>query len=277
MNWVPPSDTLQFRDGMWQPRTISDVSYPEGGNDVCFQVEDSSYWFNHRNSCILDVIQLFPPQGMIYDIGGGNGFVAAALQEAGFEVSLVEPGCGALNAKKRGVRNVIHAALQDTGFQPGSLHATCAFDVVEHVEDDREFVRSLRNLLKPGGRLYLSVPASQALWSDQDVYAGHFRRYSRKSLARLLGDADLEIEFISGFFTWLVLPLYLLRALPYRLRGSHTKTLGSLKITQETHTLPRLIESAIGKIHRWERTRLRRNRPMSLGSSLICCARAAQR
>ena len=276
MNWTPPSESLQLRDGIWQPRAISAVSYPEGGNDVCFQVEDLSYWFSHRNACILSVLQLHPPDGMIYDIGGGNGFVAAALQAAGYEATLVEPGCGVLNARQRGVQNVVQAALQDAGFREGTLQAACAFDVVEHIEDDLAFLKSLKSLLKPGGRFFLSVPAAQSLWSDQDVYAGHFRRYSRHTLVHLLKSAGFTVEFVSYFFTWLVLPLFLLRALPYRMRRDRRERLGTLERTQETHSLPRGLGSVIRRIHRWELVCLRRGRPMPFGSSLICCVRSAQ-
>ena len=72
MNWTPPSDTLRFRDGLWEPGAVSGVSYPEAGNDVCFQVEDSSYWFSHRNECILAVVRRFAPGGTFFDIAGGR-------------------------------------------------------------------------------------------------------------------------------------------------------------------------------------------------------------
>jgi hypothetical protein len=47
-------------------------------------VEDSSYWFGHRNARIVELVRQFPPNGLIFDIGGGNGFVAKGLEEAGF-------------------------------------------------------------------------------------------------------------------------------------------------------------------------------------------------
>ena len=47
--YTPPSNSLRLLDGIWRPETITAVSYPKEGNDVCFQIEDGSYWFNHRN------------------------------------------------------------------------------------------------------------------------------------------------------------------------------------------------------------------------------------
>ena len=81
-----PPDGLEYRNGVWFTMTSSEnaLSYPSEGNDECFRVEDSSYWFGHRNTCIVELVRQFPPNGLIFDIGGGNGFVAKGLEEAGF-------------------------------------------------------------------------------------------------------------------------------------------------------------------------------------------------
>src|SRR6266568_7755747 len=85
-------------DGTWITGSISAVSYPEAGNDICFDIEDASFWFRHRNACIRAVVERYPPAGLFLDIGGGNGYVAQALQALGIEVALVEPGsAGARN------------------------------------------------------------------------------------------------------------------------------------------------------------------------------------
>jgi SAM-dependent methyltransferase len=273
MNWTPPSDTLQFRDGLWQPQAVSAVSYPEEGNEVCFQIEDFSYWFAHRNACILSVVRQFPPDGTFYDIGGGNGFVAMGLQNAGLDVALIEPGSGAKNAVKRGVKNVICATLGDAGLRPQSLVADGAIDVVEHIEDEHGFLCTLAGLLKPGGRFYCTVPAMRMLWSAEDVHAGHFRRYNRSTLARALQAAGFEVEFLSYVFTWLVMPLFLVRALPWRLGRRRTRPGGSLEATRDTHSLPPNLRAVVGRIHGWELGRISKARPLRFGSSLICCAR----
>ncbi len=79
-------------DGVWYSDEHSKISYPDQANQWCNEVEDASYWFEHRNRIIINTMRLFPPQGWLADIGGGNGFAAQALQRAGFEVVLIEPG-----------------------------------------------------------------------------------------------------------------------------------------------------------------------------------------
>lgn len=80
------------------------------GNDQCFGIENKSFWFQHRNTCIVELVQKFPPRGNgpILDVGGGDGFVAKGLMDAGWDVVLVAPGpVGARNAKARCLHNII--------------------------------------------------------------------------------------------------------------------------------------------------------------------------
>jgi SAM-dependent methyltransferase len=272
--WRPPSTQLECRDGIWSPRAVSAVSYPDEGNEVCFQVEDASYWFAHRNECIMEALRQFPASGMIYDIGGGNGFVALGLQNAGVSVALLEPGSGAVNAKKRGLQNIIHGTLEDAGFAHGSLPAAGAFDVVEHIEDDVGFLSRIRELLQPGGRFYCTVPASQALWSDEDIHAGHFRRYSVRTLEDALRRAGLVVEFVTPFFMWLMPLVFLMRSVPFRIRGNRAAERGGTTAVKNDHILPGFMLPMTRRLHAWELSRLRQARAIPSGTSLLAVAHA---
>ena len=205
-------------DGIWQARDTPPVSYPAAGHDICFQVEAGSFWFTHRNACIEALVRRLPPPGTLFDIGGGNGFVAAGLQASGLDVVLVEPGpAGAANGHRRGVREVICATARSAGILPGTVPGIGLFDVIEHVDDHLGFLQSMHALLVPGGRLYATVPAYDLLWSAEDVQAGHCRRYTRASICTVLRSAGFEIDYASHFFRPLPLPILLLRALPFRL------------------------------------------------------------
>lgn len=262
-------------DGIWYAGESSSVSYPADGNDVCFAVEEGSFWFGHRNRCITSLVTAFPPpaSGTIFDVGGGNGFVALGLHRAGFEVVLVEPGrAGCLNARQRGLPHVVCATTETAGFARGSLPAIGLFDVVEHLEDDTVFLRSMRELLQPGGRVYLSVPAYRWLWSGEDVAAGHFRRYTRGGLVRRLAAAGFEVEFASYFFRWLPLPIFLLRTVPHALRLTRAHA--------ETAEVARDHLAGGGpwsrRIERWlapEVERIAKRRPMAFGGSCLVAAR----
>lgn len=272
--WHPPSSQLEWHDGLWRARTATPISYPDEGNESCFQVEDTSYWFQHRLNCLRAVIDHFPPDGMLLDIGGGNGFVAAALQDTGMKVALIEPGGGARNALRRGVRHVIQATLEDACFHPHSWPAAGAFDVVEHIADDVAFLCAVRQQLVPGGRFYCTVPAFPALWSEEDVHAGHFRRYDRRMLTTALQTAGFTVEFTTYFFTWLTAPVYLFRALPSQLRLKDKAAVGTPAALQADHRLPALLSGLVAQTHAWELARVRTLRPLPFGTSLLCVARA---
>jgi SAM-dependent methyltransferase len=233
------SRNLDFKDGIWHAAGSEAISYPEEGNKACFEVEDRSFWFRHRNSCIVEMVRNFPPEGKgpIFDVGGGNGFVAKGLMDSGWDVVLVEPGsAGARNAKKRGLPHVICATTLSAGFQSGTLPAIGVFDVVEHIEDDLSFLQHLNDLLLPGGVLYLTVPAFQSLWSQEDIDAGHFRRYSLKQMEKKLIQAGFEVAYSTYIFQWLVVPVGLFRVLPYRVGLSGKNKKDSDKV-QRDHVL----------------------------------------
>lgn len=213
------STNLEMREpGVWFAKSQSRVSYPENASSWCFEVEQYSFWFRHRNRCITAMLKRFPPAGAVFDIGGGNGFVTVAVRDMGFEAVLVEPSIvGIQNAVARGLSPVICATLEDAGFRPQTLPAVGLFDVVEHIDDDVSFLSIIQRLLVPNGRLYVTVPAYNILWSDEDDYAGHHRRYTRHTLIRALEGAGFHIEYITYIFAMLPLPIFVLRSLPCRL------------------------------------------------------------
>ncbi len=259
--------------GYWVAEGHSVLSYPADGNDLCFSLEENSFWFRHRNELIVETLRRFPPSGLLFDVGGGNGFVAAGLERAGFPTVLIEPGrMGAANACRRGLRNVINATADEAGFAPGSLNAVGLFDVLEHIPDDLGFLQSLHRLMRPGGRIYLTVPAFQSLWSSEDDYAGHQRRYRRRSLAKVLDAAGFDVEYLSYCFWFLPLPVFVLRAIPswFGWRTKPTKQ----SATQEHSTKRGLAGWLVERALSCELSRVARGRTLWMGNSCLAVARS---
>ena len=266
----------QVADGEWRSKSLSTVSYPEWGNQACFDVEDSSFWFRHRNACILEAVSQYPPAGPLFDIGGGNGFVARAMQDAGLEVVLVEPGAaGIVNARRRGIQQVVHATLEDARFISGSLPAIGLFDVVEHMEDDHKFLETIRIHLSSHGRIYLTVPAYQALWSEADVVAGHYRRYSRRVLRELIERVGFEVELATGFFRFLPPAILAMRVIPYRLGWKTPPEAQEVdtKMVRQHQVKNGLVGRALSWIQQREVTGIRERRENKFGASWLVVAR----
>jgi len=248
---------------------IGKLSYPEDGNEDCFEMEDSSFWFAQRNAVILKTVENYPPNGAIVDVGGGNGFVSAALNKQGYEAILLEPGSGAVNGKERGLNTVINATLEGAGFEPGSVPAIGIFDVLEHIEKHCEWLSYIHSLLRPGGLLYITVPAFNFLWSRDDINASHFKRYTIKELEKTLAAVGLKTCYSSYFFSHLVLPIFLFRALPSRFIGNKKHTSKSAK----DHQLQQgLIYRLFDLVSRIELGRIQAQKKIPFGSSIIAVA-----
>jgi SAM-dependent methyltransferase len=264
-------------DGIWYSPSSEIISYPSEGNEACFEVEDNSFWFKHRNNCIVSAVNSFPPKNpesrnTIFDIGGGNGFVSLGLSQAGYDVVLIEPGLtGSLNAKHRGLKNVICATTETAEFKPHTLPAVGLFDVVEHIEDDLAFLKSIYDLVEIGGYLYVTVPAYSLLWSNEDISAGHFRRYTLKGITEVIEESGFKVEFSSYIFRFLPFPTFLLRALPYLLgfsKGTNEKNIS------RSHATKSLIASrCLDLVLKPEIKNLINKKPMMFGGSCLIVAK----
>lgn len=257
-----------------QTSAFSTLSYPSEANDAYAPIEDVSYWFQHRAACLLALMRRFPTTGEFYDIGAGNGFTCSALARAGVSCVAIEPGPGALNARRRGVAHVIQSTLAGASLRPGTVTGAGAFDVLEHIADDEAFLREIRSLMPHDARFFCTVPAGPGLWSHDDVRAGHFRRYTVFTLRRTLAAAGFRVEFISPFFTWLVAPVVVLRAVPSRFGFGRMKQFSAEQLVRE-HTLPPALRPLIAPIHAWEIERLGAGRTLPFGTSLVAVAHAA--
>ena len=263
---------LKAPEGYWVASSSVPVSFPARGHDDCFSFEDDSFWFRHRNNVITDAVRRFPPGGAVFDIGGGNGYVAKGLETAGFSSVLVEPGqAGASNALKRGLQDVVCSTLEAANFRPGSLPAAGLFDVLEHVKEEDAFLQSLYSVLRPQGRIYLTVPAFQLLWSTDDVYAGHHRRYTLKSLAASLGRAGFAVEYISYFFWCLAPPVFAFRTIPTWLGFSRSESVDDVRRDHAPRSslLARVVDRALQAERAW----LRAEHVIPVGGSCLAVGR----
>jgi len=265
---------LTFKNGIYfSDQTDVKLSYPQEGNQLCYQLEENSFWFEHRNNAILFLVKQFSHKKTFFDVGGGNGFVAKHLQDKGMNSVLIEPGIqGVMNAKKRGVKNVICSTLENAGFSNGYIDALGLFDVVEHIKDDGKFLGTIFQALEKGGFVYLTVPAYQFLWSNEDEDAGHFRRYTVKSISQVLRENGFEIEFSSYIFSFLIIPLLLFRTIPSKL-GFNKNSNNPEKHEKEHQAKKGLTQSIIDIICKLELSRIKKLKTIPFGTSCFIIAR----
>ena len=257
--------------GIWFAKRRPKISYPEDGNVRCRKIEESSFWFKHRNKCIVEAIRLYRPDGAIFDVGGGNGYVCSAIKNLGIETVLVEPGIqGVMNAHARGLSPIICATLEDARFKAHTIAAVGLFDILEHIEDDIGFLKTINTILIPDGRLYITVPAYNFLFSVDDRNAKHYRRYTITSLTEKLKSAGFIIDFKTYIFRLLPIPIFFLRTIPGVLRLRKKRELRRIQKehSQPANWLGRLLNVALDT----EIKALKSKKPISFGGSCLVVA-----
>lgn len=78
----------------------------------------------------------------------------------------------------------------------GDYSAAVSYNVLEHIEEDVEALRSMRDLVRPGGAVIIIVPAFQFAMGPADIATGHVRRYTRRTLGAAMTNAGLRVERI---------------------------------------------------------------------------------
>jgi len=192
------------------------AGYDAAHYGVLAELEAGNFWFQARNQLIVSALRRHAPRMQQFlEIGCGTGFVLrgirAAFPEAGFTGSEVFiEGLRHAAPRLPGVRLVQMDARQIPA--TAAFDAIGAFDVVEHIEDDVRVFAEIHRALKPGGCMVLTVPQHAWLWSAQDDYAHHVRRYTRRDLVEKVRAAGFEVAQVSSFVT-LLLPLMMLSRL----------------------------------------------------------------
>jgi ubiquinone/menaquinone biosynthesis C-methylase UbiE len=222
----------------------------------------TSWWFETRNQIIQKYFESTRSTEFLWDVGSGSGIVSGYLQERETPCIAVEPSRqGMLGSAKRGVFS-IESDLENLNLPAASVHRIGLFDVLEHVEDRQKLLEEIRRVLTSSGELVMTVPALNYLWSAADEDAGHFVRYSRKKLKQELNANGFTLKDSHYFFATLVLPLLLLRVIPYRL---------GIKQPVEDESLIEQNGGILGKLAQVIEVRLSRWSP--IGTSLFAVAK----
>lgn len=183
-----------------------------------FAAEENHFWFRYRNKILGDnVFNLLKEHNnpRILELGCGNGNVISEIQKRLPSATLIGSELheeGLVNARCRLNCELVQADIYNLpNWKPFDLIGI--FDVLEHLPDDVKALQEIRQSLKPGGKLILTVPASMKLWSYVDEVAGHFKRYSCSTLKEALLKAGFRIVKNDPFMMPLFPAMWLVRNL----------------------------------------------------------------
>lgn len=103
----------------------------------------------------------------------------------------------------RGLQQVTQSAADSLPFDNDTFELVTALDVIEHIDDDLGALREIRRVLRPGGRLLLTVPAYRFLWGRQDEINLHKRRYVALEVRKRLQSAGFDVQRLTYMNTLL--------------------------------------------------------------------------
>lgn len=161
------------------------------------------WWWRAREEVVVDEIVRIAEgweegDRRILDVGCGDGFIFPRLAGLG-EVEGVEPDRRLVTGRSK---RVIHAVPFEE-FAPEKRYSLILMlDVLEHLADPVGALGRCHELLEPDGRLLLTVPAFEALWTTHDDLNRHVTRYRAATLRTEVESADLELDDARYLFHW---------------------------------------------------------------------------
>jgi len=197
--------------------------YFADGLDGHIERENEHFWFVARKEFLLSRFKKFIDiQNRGIDIGAGTGNVTAYFMAHGFNNICVGEmhSNGIEYARRYGIKELYKFDILKATFED-EFGFVCLFDLLEHVGDENKVLGNIhRMLLKDSGKVIITVPAHQWLWSLYDSVAHHKRRYIKKDLMEKLEKNGFEIIEMKYFFI-LITPLLLLRRISKADRGGN--------------------------------------------------------
>jgi 2-polyprenyl-3-methyl-5-hydroxy-6-metoxy-1,4-benzoquinol methylase len=137
----------------------------------------------------------------VLDIGCGVGvFVIYAnlkgIPVLGIDISEAQIRLAkkVLSSKNMPTDLVKQCTVEDLAEEGVVFNSCVALDVLEHVSDPAKFLRTIKKLVAPGGRLIVSVPAIPEFYDERDKLSNHYLRYDLKTLRQHLNEGGFEIE-----------------------------------------------------------------------------------
>ncbi|MBX9669804.1 MAG: class I SAM-dependent methyltransferase [Candidatus Obscuribacterales bacterium] len=261
--------------GQGAPGTLQDKTqrYPY---ETIADNEREHFWFIARNERISRLMKSEVPnwrKASFLEIGAGTGNVLGHLWDEGFtDLSgweIVEDGIAICQKRYPNIKfsntNFLTQKRLDQKFDSVGM-----FDCLEHFSDDQLPLMRVRQLLKPGGKIVLTVPAHMFLWTVMDEIFGHYRRYNKSELTRSLEEAGFT-DIKSVYFMAPLVPIAIVHRGKLRVPKDATEEQIEAIMRRETSIPLRPINTAMLAISRLEHS-IMGMRDLSFGGSLLAVA-----
>lgn len=229
--------------------------------------DSANWWFVAKQRLAVQELRRRGARPPVIDVGCGTGGNLRALGGAGFSPVIgLDVSASALQHARDADAGapVSLAQAEHLPVASGRAGALVSMDVLEHLDDDVLALQGYRHATQPGATLLVVVPAYQWAWSAKDERLGHRRRYTRPRLRAALEASGLEVDRMTHFHAWLVVPAFLVNRTPLRRLASPSST----EAGKAGGRLNRVL-LGVGTVERW----WLRHRDLPFGLSIMAVAR----
>ena len=237
--------------------------------DLTRQAEATHFWYHGFRSYLLPVLAgavKGRAHARILDVGCGTGYNLGLLSRHGAVVGLDLNARGLAHARAIG-QPLLRGDTARLPFADGTFDLVTSFDMMQCIPTDREAVREMARVAKPGGVVVVSMAALDILHGDHSEVWQEYRRYTRASARALAEQAGLRVERAAYMFA-VLFPLLLVS------RGVQRLTRRFREVRDDTDiTIPAApVNAVLSSLLRAEAA-LSRRVGMPVGSSVLLVAR----
>jgi SAM-dependent methyltransferase len=176
------------------------LSYKSYLHKIIDDNEEHHFWFKARSRLIQKVVYRFckPTHDKTFiEIGCGNGKLIRALEAIGLSLTGIDINQQAIVNSRIGTKAILIQKSFLTLKLNKKYNAIGMFDVIEHQTNDASFIKKAVTLIKPGGFVFVTVPAKMSLWNRINILSGHKKRYELNELNRIGKQAGLTTVYIN--------------------------------------------------------------------------------
>lgn len=245
--------------------------------DLTYAVEETYWWYRARRTILLrqmapiarQMSQRLGRRPRLLDFGCGTGINLQHFQSLGDAYGLDTSPRAVEFCHQRGLSKVKRIAPHIDGSIENPFaerfDIVTLLDVLEHIEPQEKTLKHIHSWIAPGGVILLTVPAYDFLWSGEDYVSHHVRRYSRRSLVRVLRGTDYTVECVTHFNT-ILFPIQVSVILWNRL--FKPRTMYQTNVRPVSERINRVLSSIMSI-----ESSLMRMVSLPIGGSILCIAK----
>ena len=196
---------INWLDGLIAIQTLLKYRFQKKKNSMTSGLEMVSLAKNYNHWIFSQFARYV--KGDVLEIGGGIGTFTGMLTDKADTVTSLEIDKKYIQQLNNKFKNNSKVKVKNLDLTKkfhlqklrGKFDLIVIINVLEHIKDHRQMLKNLEFKLRPGGKLFVFVPAHQCLYSQWDKSVGHYRRYSKEELSKLVQQAGLNIKKVSYF------------------------------------------------------------------------------